>query len=74
MIECLLLELFSKTIEAFEVLCKQGAYVVKRCAKGCEKPACAQVTWSRYGGAMHAWQEACSRAGVELPALAEKGQ
>lgn len=70
MIESFLLEIVSKTTEAMEVLCKQGAYVVKRCAKDCEKPACAQVTWSRYGGAVNAWQEACSRAGVELLAIA----
>eukprot|EP00435_Cladocopium_sp_Y103_P043262 s2437_g12.t1 len=49
---------------AFEVLCKHGAYVIKRCANDCEKPASAQVTWSRFGGPCNAWDEACQRAGL----------
>ena len=38
--------------------------MVKRCAVGCEKPHSAQVTWSRFGGPVAAWHEACARAGV----------
>ncbi|CAL1142982.1 unnamed protein product [Cladocopium goreaui] len=49
---------------AFEILCKHGAYVIKRCADPSQKPASAQVTWSRFGGACNAWVEACQRAGV----------
>jgi len=54
-----------------EVLCKLGAFVVKRCASGVEKPSHPQVTWSRYGGPHAAWDEACKRAGVAVAVAVE---
>ena len=46
------------------MLCKNGAYVIKRCVEGCDKPASAQVTWSRFDGPVSAWAEAKQRAGL----------
>ena len=37
---------------------------MKRCTDDVDKPAAAQVTWSRFGGPVNAWSEACERAGV----------
>ena len=50
--------------ESIEVLCKVGAYVIKRPRAGHENPSSSQVTWSRYGGPKGAWQEARERAGL----------
>ena len=63
LLEKLLIQI-SWIAQAFEILCKHGAYVIKRCANSSERPASAQVTWSRFGGASNAWIEACQRAGV----------
>lgn len=56
--------LFKPSAKAIEVLCKNGAYVIKRCVEGCDKPSSAQVTWSRYNGPAAAWAEAKQRAGL----------
>ncbi|CAK8988089.1 30S ribosomal protein S6 [Durusdinium trenchii] len=51
---------------AIEVLLKQRAYVVKRLSSDLPADANAgkgQVTWSKYGGPVLAWQEATRRAG-----------
>ena len=56
--------LFKVSAKAIEVLCKNGAYVIKRCVEGCDKPASAQVTWSRFDGPVSAWAEAKQRAGL----------
>eukprot|EP00435_Cladocopium_sp_Y103_P070164 s1276_g34.t1 len=50
---------------ALEVNCKQSAFVVKRAKPGLTECAITgQVTWSRFGGAEQAWNEAKKRAGV----------
>lgn len=47
------------------MLCKAGAYVIKRAMPGAIVPESRQVTWSRFGGPVSAWREALQRAGIE---------
>lgn len=56
-------EKFSRA-QAIEVLCKQQAYYIKKSIPGTPKPSSYQVSWSKHGGAVEAWNEACRRAGL----------
>lgn len=60
--------------EAVEVLVYQRAYVVKRIpppprsgasSSAAPRARTGQVTWSKYGGPLPAWEEAKIRAGVQ---------
>lgn len=50
--------------QAIEVLCKQHAYYIKKPLPDTPKPSSYQVSWSKHGGPVEAWNEACRRAGL----------
>eukprot|EP00435_Cladocopium_sp_Y103_P068222 s658_g31.t1 len=53
-----------QALHAIEVLCKQQAYYIKKSVDGTPKPSSYQVSWSKHGGAIGAWNEARRRAGL----------